>query len=150
MWSFGLKALATLDIVKEIRRMNKFFNFKSYFALQLNLSLGFMTEHFQIGTKVVNLKKQSGTGLHAEYPLSGKHMFEVLASIDYWSGAIWFNTLHSVFNYVGGLKSAIWVCTLHIIKIVWKLMLISLHYYVTKTQMRITNSFIHFFKSCNL
>ena len=113
---FWSKALATLDIVKEIRMMNKVFNFKSYFVLQLNLFLGVMTEHFQIRTKVVNFKKQSGTGLHTEYPLSGKHMFEVLASMDYWSGAIWFNTLHSVFSYAGGLKCAIWVCTLHIIE----------------------------------
>ena len=83
---FWSKALATLDIVKEIRMMNKVFNFKSYFVLELNLFLGVIsydTEHFWIGTKVVNLKIQSGTGLHTEYPLSGKHMFEVLASIDY-------------------------------------------------------------------
>ena len=127
---FWSKALATLDIVKEIRMMNKVFNFKSYFVLELNLFLGVIsydTEHFWIGTKVVNLKIQSGTGLHTEYPLSGKHMFEVLSSMDYWSGAIWFNTLHSVSSYAGGLKCAIWVCTLHIIEKVWKLMLISLH-----------------------
>ena len=92
--------MATLDIVKEIPMMNKVFNFKSYFVLELNLFLGVIShdrEHFWIGTKVVNFKKQSGTGLHTEYPLSGKHMFEVLPSMDYWSGAIWFHTLHLLF-----------------------------------------------------